>query len=102
MAGSDAGVFRLALLISDLSPLPSLLGMHGFNIGDEGGAGPGHGQHMGGNGSGNGNGAGAGRGQGGWNHHCKGHRHLGRQMSPQHWGGGGGDSSGGGGGGKND
>ncbi len=39
-AGGEAGVFRLALLISDLSPLPSLLGTHGFHIGDKGGHGP--------------------------------------------------------------
>jgi hypothetical protein len=45
--------------------------------------------------------SGAGGGQGG-NHHCGVHRHLGGQMSPQHWGGGGGGSVGGGGGGKND
>jgi hypothetical protein len=38
--GGDAGVFRLALSISDLSPSPSLLGAHGFNIGDKGGRGP--------------------------------------------------------------
>jgi hypothetical protein len=46
--------------------------------------------------------SGADGGQGGWNHHCRGHRHLGGQMSPQHWGHSGGGRGGGGGGGKND
>jgi hypothetical protein len=87
-------LFCLALLISDLSPSPSLLGMHSFHISNEGGAGPGLGQHMGGNGDGNGNGVGAGGGQGGWNHHRRGHCHLGGQMSSQHWGGGGRGSGG--------
>ncbi len=96
-------VFRLACLISDLSSLPSLLGAHGFRIGNKGGTGPGFRQHMGGNGGiSNGNSIGAGGGQGGWNQHCWGHRHLGGQMSSQHRGGGGGGSSGGGRGGKND
>jgi hypothetical protein len=53
-AGGDAGIFRLPLSISDLFPLPSLLGAHGFHIGNKGGAGPGLGQHTGGDGDGNG------------------------------------------------
>ncbi len=63
-AGGDAGVFRLAHSISDHSPSPSLLGGHGFHIGDEGGAGPGLGQHMGGDGGGDGDGIGDGIGSG--------------------------------------
>jgi hypothetical protein len=35
-ASGDAGIFRLALSISDLSPLPGLLGTHGFHIGNKG------------------------------------------------------------------
>jgi hypothetical protein len=64
-AGGDAGVFCLALLISDLSPLPSLLGAHSFHIGDKGGACPGLGQHKGSGGGGNSNGIQGGRRPGG-------------------------------------
>jgi hypothetical protein len=66
LAGSYTGIFHLALLISDLFPSPSLLGMHGFHIGDKGGVGPGLRQHRGGdgNGDGNGNGIGVGGGRG--------------------------------------
>ncbi len=63
LASSDAGVFCLALSISDLSPSPSLLGAHGFHIGNKGGVGPGLRQHMSTNSGGNGNGVRAGRGQ---------------------------------------
>jgi hypothetical protein len=35
-AGGDSGVFCLAHLISNLSPSPSLLGAHGFHIGNKG------------------------------------------------------------------
>jgi hypothetical protein len=95
-------VFRLALSISDLSSLPSLLGMHGFHICGKGGAGPGLGQHTGGNGGSNGNGVRGGRRPGGMESSAQGSLPPGGQMSPQHWGGGGGGSSGGGGEGKND
>jgi hypothetical protein len=101
LAGGDAGIFHLAHSISDLYPLPSLLGMHSFHIGNKGGAGPGLKKHTGSNGGSNGKGVGAGGGQGGWNQHRGGHRHLGGQMSPQHWGGGSRGSGGGGQGGKN-
>jgi hypothetical protein len=60
-ACGDAGVFSLALLISDLFPLPSLLGAHNFHIGNKGGMDPGLGQHTGGNSSGDRNGV-----RGGW------------------------------------
>jgi hypothetical protein len=49
------GVFCLAHSISDLSPLPSLLGAHRFHIGNKGGTGPGFGQYTGGGGDGDGN-----------------------------------------------
>jgi hypothetical protein len=63
--GGDTGVFRLAHLISDLSPSPSLLSAHGFHIGNEGGAGPGLEQHMGSDGGGDSGGDGDGVGAGG-------------------------------------
>jgi hypothetical protein len=81
-AVGDAGVFCLALLISDLSPFPSLLGMHGFHIGDKGV----QAQALGitqvataavtAMTTVTATAFGASRGQGGWNHHRGGHCHL--------------------------
>ena len=73
-------------------PRRSLLGAHGFHIGDEGDAAQGLGRPAGGDGDGD---VGAGGGRRGWNQYQGGHHHLGGQMSAQHRG------SGRGGGGKN-
>ena len=66
-------------------PRRSLLGAHGFHIGDEGDAAQGLGRPAGGDVD-----VGAGGGRRGWNQYQGGHHHLGGQMSAQHWGGGGG------------
>jgi hypothetical protein len=84
LAGGDAGIFRLALLISDLSPSPSLLGAHGFTSATRGARAQASGNTRAATVAATATASGVGGGQRGWSHHCGGHRHLGGQMSPQH------------------